>query len=249
MQQRPPRAAHAGADRRRRSCSAFPTAFTLMGMGVFFAWLAYRSVNPAARAGAGARPHGAARLRRHVERRADRDSAVRLHGLPRRARGADRQAVPEPAPRDGARSGLARGRDDRHVRDLRDRDRHRRRGRHADGPARVSGDAQGRVQHQGLGGLRHRRRLSRHPDSAVGAADRVRRDGRRFGRAALRRRFFPGPHARGALPRLRHRAREVEAGAHAAARRRASAGCRCRRTRSSSQPARPPRADRPRRAR
>jgi len=25
----------------------FPTAFTLMGMGVFFSWLAYRSVNPA----------------------------------------------------------------------------------------------------------------------------------------------------------------------------------------------------------
>src|SRR5829696_10307660 len=24
----------------------FPTAFTLMGMGVFFSWLAYRSVNP-----------------------------------------------------------------------------------------------------------------------------------------------------------------------------------------------------------
>jgi hypothetical protein len=24
----------------------FPTAFTLMGMGVFFAWLAYRSGNP-----------------------------------------------------------------------------------------------------------------------------------------------------------------------------------------------------------
>jgi len=24
----------------------FPTAFTLMGMGVFFAWLAYRSVDP-----------------------------------------------------------------------------------------------------------------------------------------------------------------------------------------------------------
>ena len=24
----------------------FPTAFTLMGMGVFFAWLAYRSVEP-----------------------------------------------------------------------------------------------------------------------------------------------------------------------------------------------------------
>ena len=25
----------------------FPTAFTLMGLGVFFAWLAYRSANPA----------------------------------------------------------------------------------------------------------------------------------------------------------------------------------------------------------
>ena len=25
----------------------FPTAFTLMGLGMFFAWLAYRSVNPA----------------------------------------------------------------------------------------------------------------------------------------------------------------------------------------------------------
>ena len=25
----------------------FPTAFTLMGMGVFFGWIAYRSVNPA----------------------------------------------------------------------------------------------------------------------------------------------------------------------------------------------------------
>src|SRR5258705_10139029 len=24
----------------------FPTAFTLMGLGMFFAWLAYRSVNP-----------------------------------------------------------------------------------------------------------------------------------------------------------------------------------------------------------
>jgi membrane-bound ClpP family serine protease len=24
----------------------FPTAFTLMGMGMFFGWLAYRSVNP-----------------------------------------------------------------------------------------------------------------------------------------------------------------------------------------------------------
>ena len=51
------------------------------------------------------------------------------------------QAVQEPAPRAGARAGLAGGGDDRHLRDLRHRHRHRRRGGHADGPARVSGDA------------------------------------------------------------------------------------------------------------
>ena len=42
----------------------FPTAFTLMGMGMFFAWLAYRSVNPELADRADARPDGAARLRR-----------------------------------------------------------------------------------------------------------------------------------------------------------------------------------------
>ena len=38
----------------------FPTAFTLMGMGVFFGWLAYRSVNRLA--GGRSRPDGAARF-------------------------------------------------------------------------------------------------------------------------------------------------------------------------------------------
>ena len=64
----------------------FPTAFTLMGMGVFFAWLAYRSVRSRPRRAADARPDGAARLLGDVERRADRDPAVRVHGLPGRAR-------------------------------------------------------------------------------------------------------------------------------------------------------------------
>ena len=59
-------------------------------------------------------------------------------------------------------------------------------------------------------GCHHRGRLSRHTDSAFGAADRLRRDGRRFGRAALRRRVLPGHHAGRAVPRLRHRAREVQ---------------------------------------
>ncbi len=46
-------------------------------------------------------------------------------------------------------------------------------------------------------GRDHRRRLPRHPDPAVGAADRLRRDRGRVGRAALRRRILPRLHARG----------------------------------------------------
>ena len=41
-------------------------------------------------------------------------------------------------------------------------------------------------------GCDHRGRLPRHPDSAFGAADRLRRNRRRVGGAALRRRFLPG---------------------------------------------------------
>ncbi|MCK7502367.1 MAG: hypothetical protein MZW92_80250 [Comamonadaceae bacterium] len=78
----------------------FPTAFTLMGMGMFFAWLAYRSANPTTamqqtldlmvqRAYCG-----------DDQRRADLGPAVRLHGLPGRARQPDREAVQEPAPGD-----------------------------------------------------------------------------------------------------------------------------------------------------
>jgi TRAP-type mannitol/chloroaromatic compound transport system permease large subunit len=83
----------------------FPTAFTLMGMGVAFGWLAYRSVNPADRDPADPRPDGPARLLGDVERRPDRDPAVRVHGLPGRARQPDRKAVQEPSPGAGARAG------------------------------------------------------------------------------------------------------------------------------------------------
>ena len=60
-------------------------------------------------------------------------------------------------------------------------------------------------------GVDHRRRLPRHPDSAVGDADRLRRDGGRVGGAALRRRVLPRHHAGAALHRLRDRPREAEA--------------------------------------
>ena len=141
----------------------FPTAFTLMGMGVFFAWLAYRSVNPELAV--------QQVLDLMVQRAYGVMSNDVLIAIPlfvfmgylvERAN-ADRPAVQEPAPRAGARAGLARGRDHRHLRDLRHRDRHRRRGRDADGPARVSGDAAGRLQRQD-------RRPARSPPAAASAS-------------------------------------------------------------------------------
>ncbi len=53
-----------------------------------------------------------------------------------------------------------------------------------------------------------RGRLPRHPDPALGAADRLRRRRRRVGGAALRRRLLSRDHARGALHRVRHPARD-----------------------------------------
>ena len=50
-------------------------------------------------------------------------------------------------------------------------------------------------------GRDHRGRLPRHPDPAVGDADRLRRRRRRFGRPALRRRVLPRHHAGRALRR------------------------------------------------
>ena len=58
----------------------------------------------------------------------------------------------------------------------------------------------------------HRRRLPRHPDPALGAADRLRRDRRRVGGAALRRRLLPRPDAGRALHRLRDHRRQDQAG-------------------------------------
>ena len=57
----------------------------------------------------------------------------------------------------------------------------------------------------------HRRRLPRHPDPAVGAADRLRRDRGRVGGAALRRRVLPRHHAGRAVRRLRHHPGEAQA--------------------------------------
>ena len=80
----------------------------------------------------------------------------------------------------------------RHLRAVRHRDRHRRRGGDADGPARLPGDAQGRLRPEAVGRRDLRRRHARHPDSAVDHADRLRRHLGGLGGEALRR----GDHAR-----------------------------------------------------
>ncbi len=164
-----------------------------------------------------ARPHGPARVLGHVERRADLDPAVRVHGLPRRTREPDREAVPQPAPGAHAHPRLARRGHAGDVRGVRDRDGHRRRRGDVDGAARAAGDAARRVQREDLGGRDHGRRLLRHPDPAVGHADRVRRHGGRIGGQAVRRRLLPGDHAGGPLHRLRDGHGEAEAVADAAA--------------------------------
>ncbi len=199
----------------------FPTAFTLMGMGVLFACLALRACTSTTR-----RSPCSQTLDLMVQRAyaamtndcADLDPAVRVHGLPGRARQPDREAVPLAAPGDGAHSGLARGGHAGDLRDLRHRHRHRGRGGHADGPAgrcrpcckagysvRLTAGA---ITAGGCLGILH---------SALGDADRVRRHRRRVGGAALRRGVLPGHHAGGALHGLRDRHGQAAARPGAAA--------------------------------
>ena len=185
----------------------FPTAFTLMGMGIVFTWLSYDGdvqEDP--------RPVRAVDVQGDEQRRADLDPAVRLHGIPGRARQPDREAVQVAAPGHGPHSGLAGRCNARDLRGVRNRHRHRRRRRHPDGPAGVPGDAEGGLQHQAGRRCHYRGRLPRHPDPAVGHADRVRGDGGRIGRAAVCRCVLPGHHAGRPVHRLRdHRRQDLAA--------------------------------------
>ena len=154
---------------------------------------------------------GAAGLFGDVQRCADFDPVVRLHGLPRRARESDRKVVQEPAPCHGKSSWVTRRGDCRDLRGLRHRDRNRRRSGDIDGLAGVTRNAQGRLSRQACRRRDYRRWLPWHPDSAVRVADRIRRNGRRIGREALCRRFFPRHHARRTLCGLHHHRRKIEA--------------------------------------
>ena len=214
--QRPHRAPHARPDR-GRDHARVPDRVHADGHGrvLRLVFLLHRQPRPGHPAHA--RSLRTAHLRRDVERRADRHSALPLHGLPGGAGAADRSPVPQPASRDHARARLARRGNHHHLRHFCHGHGHRGGGRDVDGPAGVSRDAQGGLQHQGVRRGGDRGRLSRHPDTALGAADRLRRDGGGLGRAALRGRLLPRFHARGPVHRLRHRPGEAEAGADAAA--------------------------------
>ncbi len=91
-------------------------------------------------------------------------------------------------------------------------------------------DAARRLQHAARRRRHHGRRLPRHPDPALGAADRLRRDRRRVGGAALRGRVLPRPDAGRPLCRVRDHRRQAQAEPGAAAVEPRPVGlCRCRR--------------------
>ena len=71
----------------------FPTAFTLMGLGMFFGFIALYDPTQSWARQPRVRPDGPAHLRRHDQRRADLDPAVRADGLRDGARRARRQDV------------------------------------------------------------------------------------------------------------------------------------------------------------
>ena len=160
---------------------------------------------------------GAEDVRGHVQRRAGRGSAIPLHGISGRARQHSRPPVLFAAAVDEERAGRAGGSHADHLRDVRDRHRHRRRGRHADGPAGFAGDAARRLRHQTVGRRGLRRRLPRHPDSAEHSADRLCGDRRRFGGQALCGRFHSGIPAGRALRPLCDGARDHQSRARAEA--------------------------------
>ena len=126
----------------------FPTAFTLMGLGMFFGFIAFYDPSQALDAQPRLRPDGPAHLRRDDQRRADLHPAVRADGLRDGARRAGRQDVlldPACVP---ARAGLARRRDADRVHLLGHRQRPGRRGRGADGRHRLQSDAEGGLRRQ-----------------------------------------------------------------------------------------------------
>jgi Tripartite ATP-independent periplasmic transporter, DctM component len=85
---------------------------------------------------------------------------------------------------------------------------HRRRNGYVDGLARAARDVARRIRREALRRCDYRRRLSRYFDSAIGNVDSVRGDRRRIGAQALRGRFLSGLDVDCAVHHLRDGARD-----------------------------------------
>ena len=164
----------------------FPTAFTLMGLGMFFGFIAFYVPGAILGRQPRVRFDGRAHLRRDDQRRADLDPVIRLNGLRDGARRAGRQdvlldpaGVPESA-------GLARRRHADRVHVLGHRQRPGGRGGGADGRHRVQSDAQGGIRREARLRRHHGGRHARHPDSAVGHDHRLCGGRRSVDRQAIR---------------------------------------------------------------
>ena len=119
----------------------FPTAFTLMGMGMMFTLLFYTSANPRL-----AMPQTLDLMVQRAYAVMTNDVLISIPLFVFMGYLVERANLIEKLFKSlhlatGARARLAGGRDHRHLRDFRHRHRHRRRGGDADGPARVAGDA------------------------------------------------------------------------------------------------------------
>ena len=183
----------------------FPTAFTLMGLGTMFTWFAYYSVNPDT---AVQQTLDLMVQRAYWVMNNDVLISVPLFVfmgyLVERANLIE-SLVQEPASCDHAHTRIACRSNDRDLCYFCNRLGHYRRRGDIDGPARLSGDAQGRIQHPTGGGSRNRGWHPRHTDPAVGASDPLWRHRGCIGDAAIRRRLLSRNHAGSALCRLRHR--------------------------------------------
>jgi hypothetical protein len=165
----------------------FPTAFTLMGMGVLFAWLAYRSQNPDI-----ATQQTLDLMVQRAFSVMTNDVLISIPLFVFMGYLVERANLIEKLFKSlhlahGTAAGIAGHRHAGDLRHLRHGHRHRRCGGHADGPAGAAGDAARRLRRTSVGRGHHGGRLSGHPDPAIGHAHRLWRDRRRVGGASSTR--------------------------------------------------------------
>ena len=183
----------------------FPTAFTLMGLGIFFGFIAFYVPGEVLGPQSRLRSDGPAHLWRDDQRRPDFHPVVRAHGLRDGARRAGGQDVLQHPARVPSRARVAGGRHADRVHVLGHRQRSRGRGRGADGRDRIQPDAARRLRRETRLRRDHGGRHARDPDPAFGDDHRVRRGGGPVGGQALRRGDVPRLLSGVPLSRLHHR--------------------------------------------